>query len=83
MKQNELFKPTIIAIVIHFLLAITFLKLPIFKEIFLSKLVIETTTIAGTSFVFGYLGGGDVSFTTTNTGATFLTSSSTIFCITN
>ena len=46
--------------------------MPIFKEIFLSELVIVTATIAGTSFVFGYLGGGDVPFTTTNTGAAFI-----------
>ncbi len=64
MKQNELFKATIIAIVIHFLLALIFLKLTIFKEILLSELVIliDTATIAGTSFIFGYLGGGDVPF---------------------
>ncbi len=75
-KRAILFKATIIAIVIHFLLAITFLKLPIFKEIFLllSELVIliDTATIAGTSFVFGYLGGGDVPFATTNPGAMFI-----------
>ncbi|MFK5970360.1 MAG: nucleoside transporter C-terminal domain-containing protein [Candidatus Marithrix sp.] len=75
-KRAILFKATIIAIIIHFFLAIIFLKLPIFKEIFLllSELVIliDTATIAGTSFVFGYLGGGDIPFATTNPGAIFI-----------
>ncbi|MEN8217478.1 MAG: nucleoside transporter C-terminal domain-containing protein [Pseudomonadota bacterium] len=60
------FKPIFIAIFIHVILAVIFLKLPVFKEFFLllNDLVraLETATTAGTSFVFGYLGGGDAPF---------------------
>jgi len=70
------FKPVIIAVLIHFTLTIIFLKLPIFKEIFLllNKVVLalETATIAGTSFVFGYLGGGNAPFEIKNEGLMFV-----------
>jgi CNT family concentrative nucleoside transporter len=60
------FKTLIIAVLIHVVLAVVFLKLPIFKEFFLllNKAVqaLDIATTAGTSFVFGYLGGGDVPF---------------------
>jgi CNT family concentrative nucleoside transporter len=35
-------------------------------------LVLEKATLAGTSFVFGYLGGGDAPFAETNPGASFI-----------
>jgi len=37
-----------------------------------AMLVLEKATLAGTSFVFGYLGGGDAPFAETNPGASFI-----------
>jgi concentrative nucleoside transporter, CNT family len=75
-RKAILFTPIIVAISIHITLAVIFLKLPIFKEIFLwlnqVVLVLDTATTAGTSFVFGYLGGGDAPFEVTNPGAMFI-----------
>ena len=75
-RKAILFKPIIIAVLIHFILTIIFLKLPFFKEIFLLLnevvLVLEKATTAGTSFVFGYLGGGKAPFEITNQGAMFM-----------
>ena len=75
-KKAILFKPIIIAVLIHFTLTIIFLKLPFFKEVFLLLtqfvLVLETATTAGTSFVFGYLGGGNAPFDIKNEGAMFV-----------
>jgi concentrative nucleoside transporter, CNT family len=49
---------------------------PFFKRLFLllNELVIalETATRAGTSFVFGYLGGGTAPFLLQNPGANFI-----------
>lgn len=60
------FKPIIIAVLIHAVLAVIFLKLPVFQDFFLllNKVVLalETATTAGTSFVFGYIGGGAAPF---------------------
>ncbi len=57
-------------------LGIILLKLPISREIFiwLNKLVmaLEAATTAGTSFVFGYLGGGPLPFETQFPGASFI-----------
>ncbi len=54
------------ACLIHFSLVIIFLKMPFFREVFefLNQVVLalETATTAGTSFVFGYLGGGKPPF---------------------
>ncbi len=51
---------------VQFVLALVLLKVPLFKGLFLSLnsavAALETATKAGTSFVFGYLGGGDVPF---------------------
>ena len=52
------------------------LKLSIFREffLFLNQLVLtlEKSTTAGTSFVFGYLGGADLPFEETYPGASFI-----------
>jgi CNT family concentrative nucleoside transporter len=55
---------------------IILLKLPIFREFFLllnrMVLSLQSATTAGTSFVFGYLGGADLPFTETFPGASFI-----------
>jgi CNT family concentrative nucleoside transporter len=70
------FKPVIIAILIHFTLTILFLKWAIFKDIFgqLNQFVLalEVATTTGTSFVFGYLGGGAAPFEIKNEGMMFV-----------
>ena len=56
--------------------ALVLLKLPIFRELFLflnrMVLALEKSTMAGTSFVFGYLGGGPLPFEETFPGASFV-----------
>ena len=52
------------------------LKLPVFREFFLllnrAVLSLEEATTAGTSFVFGYLGGGNLPFKEPYPGASFI-----------
>jgi len=58
------------------LLAFLFLKIPFFKALFLKinevLSVLEKATEAGTSLVFGYLGGGATPFAVTEQSATFV-----------
>lgn len=57
-------------------MAVALLKLPLFKQMFLAlndaMLALETATRAGTSFVFGYLGGGSLPFAESHPGASFV-----------
>ncbi len=57
-------------------LAWVLLKLPLFKEFFLylnqAILALDEATRAGTSFVFGYLGGGPAPFEISSPGADFV-----------
>jgi CNT family concentrative nucleoside transporter len=57
-------------------LGLLMLKVPLFERIFLGlnevALGIEKATMAGTSFVFGYLGGGDLPFAEPYPGASFI-----------
>ncbi len=57
-------------------LALIMLKVPMFERVFLGlnefALAIEKATMAGTSFVFGYLGGGPLPFTEPYPGAGFI-----------
>jgi CNT family concentrative nucleoside transporter len=56
--------------------ALLLLKIPPFKALFLflNRLVLflETSVTAGTTFVFGYLGGGELPFAETLPGASFI-----------
>ena len=57
-------------------LALLMLKVPVFEKVFLGlndvALAIEKATMAGTSFVFGYLGGAPMPFTEPYPGAGFI-----------
>jgi CNT family concentrative nucleoside transporter len=57
-------------------LGLLMLKVPLFERVFLwlneVALGIEKATMAGTSFVFGYLGGGDLPFAEPYPGASFI-----------
>ena len=59
-----------------FLLAVLFLKVPFIKDAFLKLndvlLVLERATQAGTSLVFGYLGGAQTPFEVTNEASVFV-----------
>lgn len=63
-------------IALQLLLAAALLKLTLFKQFFLALnnalLALEKATQAGTSFVFGYLGGGALPYTETAPGASFV-----------
>ncbi|MBG0776518.1 MAG: nucleoside:proton symporter [Desulfovibrionaceae bacterium] len=63
-------------VALQFLLALAMLRLPVAKTAFMALnrfvLALEHATRAGTSFVFGYLGGGELPFAPTNPGATFV-----------
>ncbi|UCH23270.1 MAG: nucleoside:proton symporter [Deltaproteobacteria bacterium] len=69
-------KIVIIGIGLQLVVGLILLKLPIFREFFLylNRLVLslEESTPAGTSFVFGYLGGGDLPFQEKYPGASFI-----------
>jgi CNT family concentrative nucleoside transporter len=58
------------------LLAVTFLKVPLVKDAFMKLndvlLVLERATQAGTSLVFGYLGGGSTPFTVSEPASNFV-----------
>jgi len=68
---------TVIAgIAIQLTVGIVLLKLPVFRDFFISLnrlvLSLEESTAAGTSMVFGYLGGGDLPFAEKYPGASFI-----------
>src|SRR5688572_3088285 len=58
------------------ILALVFLKVPLIKDAFMKLndvlLVLERATQAGTSLVFGYLGGGNTPFTISDPGSNFV-----------
>ena len=74
-KQVNL-KIAFIGIVLQLVVGLVLLKLPIFRDFFLllnrMVLSLEEATTAGTSFVFGYLGGGDLPFEEKFPGASFI-----------
>jgi len=74
-KQAKV-KVVIIGMVLQLLIGFILLKLPLFSEFFLllnrAVLSLEEATTAGTSFVFGYLGGAALPFTEKYPGASFI-----------
>ncbi len=69
-------KLIIAGIAIQLAVGFVLLKLPVFRSFFISLnhlvLSLEASTRAGTSMVFGYLGGGDLPFTEKYPGAAFI-----------
>ena len=63
-------------LVLQFILALAILRLPICQDFFLglnaAAGAIESATRAGTSFVFGYLGGGSAPFAVSHPAASFV-----------
>ena len=74
-RQAQL-KIALTGIVLQLLVGLILLKLPLFRDFFLllnrAVLSLEEATTAGTSFVFGYLGGGDLPFSEKFPGASFI-----------
>ena len=74
-KQVKL-NMAVIGIVLQLLVGLILLKIPIFRDFFLllNRLVmsLEEATTAGTSFVFGYLGGAEFPFKEKFPGAGFI-----------
>jgi len=65
-----------IGLALQLALAVMLLKLPMFQDVFLvlnrAMEVLEAGTRAGTSFVFGYLGGGALPFEEPYSGAAYI-----------
>lgn len=65
-----------VAVGVQFLLALLFLKVPFFKGMFAAMnrgvLALQEATTAGTSFVFGYLGGGSLPFEELQPGSSYI-----------
>ncbi len=65
-----------VGMILQFLIALLLTKLPVAEALFLSLndlvLALEQATLKGTQFVFGFLGGGDTPFETSNPGANFI-----------
>ena len=62
-------------LVLQVLIAMLMLKVPLFRQVFVTLnavvLAFQEATLAGTSFVFGYVGGGPLPFAETTPGASF------------
>ncbi len=69
-------KAVVAGLALQFVLAVLLLKLPLFQDVFLALNgvvnALQQATEAGTSFVFGYLGGGDLPFKESYPGAAFI-----------
>ncbi len=69
-------RTVISALSLQFVLAVILIKIPFSRNIFLvlNEIVftLEEATKAGTSFVFGYLGGGDIPFVQKEGGQTYI-----------
>ena len=75
-RRQVKLKVAVTGIVIQLLVGLILLKLPLFRDFFLLLnrvvLSLEEATTAGTSFVFGYLGGGELPFIEKYPGASFI-----------
>ncbi|PLX84842.1 MAG: nucleoside:proton symporter [Desulfuromonas sp.] len=74
-RRRVCWKPVAAGLLLQFLLAAALLKFPPFKGFFLALnggiLMLERATVAGTSMVFGFLGGGPLPYAETAPGASF------------
>jgi CNT family concentrative nucleoside transporter len=69
-------KLIVVGLLLQFVAAVLLLKFLLFKEVFLILNVgieaLQDSTAAGTAFVFGFLGGGNLPFEPTNTSAAYV-----------
>ena len=75
-RKKVSFKIIIAGILIQLVVGLILLKLPVFRNFFISLnrlvLSLEESTAAGTTVVFGYLGGGKLPFAEKFPGASFI-----------
>ncbi|MBL8485342.1 MAG: hypothetical protein JNJ60_24310, partial [Rhodocyclaceae bacterium] len=75
-RRHIAWRTVLAGMALQFVLALVLLKLPAFKGFFLALNgmvgAVEAATRAGTSFVFGYVGGGPLPFEPTHPGSTFV-----------
>jgi CNT family concentrative nucleoside transporter len=75
-RRSVPWRAVLIGVALQVLLAVCFLKIAWVKELFLRLndvlLVLDKATQAGTSLVFGYLGGGDAPFVVREGASTFI-----------
>lgn len=75
-RRHVSLKLVAIGIVAQLVIALILLKLQVFMHLFVvlndAVMALEAATNAGTSFVFGYLGGGDLPFEESFPGAAFI-----------
>ena len=75
-RRNVAIRPILVGLALQFALAVALLRFaPVRDTLLLANHVvyaIEAATRAGTTFVFGFLGGGDPPFDATNPGAMYL-----------
>ncbi|MFC1664001.1 NupC/NupG family nucleoside CNT transporter [Pseudomonadota bacterium] len=75
-RQNIQWRIVVGGIALQLLLTVVFLKLPILKDFFLilNSIIgtLQQATNAGTSFVFGYIGGGPLPFEEKQPGSSFI-----------
>jgi CNT family concentrative nucleoside transporter len=69
-------KTILAGLAVQFVLAFLLLKIPFIRDFFLllnkAVIVLQTSTTAGATFVFGYLGGGELPFLEAYPGASFV-----------
>jgi len=75
-RKLNLWKVAIVGIGVQLVIAVLLLKLPLLQDAFsaLNRAVValQSATDAGSSFVFGYLGGGPLPFEETKVGSSFV-----------
>jgi len=78
-SENRLaasWKTVVAGLGLQIVIAVVLLKIPLFHDFFLALndavAALQAATTAGTKFVFGYLGGGDLPFTESYPGAAFV-----------
>jgi CNT family concentrative nucleoside transporter len=75
-RRNPPWRTVLAGVALQFLLAGLFLKVPLFKHVFMALndavSAIERATQGGTAFVFGYLGGGAAPFAIAHPEASFV-----------
>jgi CNT family concentrative nucleoside transporter len=75
-RRSPPVRTVVVGLGLQLILALMLLKLPLFRELFLSLnsliAALEESTRAGTTFVFGYLGGGPLPFEASSPGADFI-----------
>jgi len=75
-RRKARFRPVIAGLSLQLAIAAFFLKVPVFKDLFLLMnkgiIFLEEAAGVGTAFVFGYLGGGDLPFDEKVPGAGYI-----------